>query len=70
MLILLGLAAISALLAAILWVRVASSSRLLDIARLDGTEPLFERSNRRALMGAAIASAAAITLAALGYLVG
>ena len=64
------LAAGCGLLAAILWVRVATSRSLEMAGRLDGTEKLFERANRRALAGAAIATGVTVLLAVAAYLIG
>ena len=64
------LAALSGLVAAVFWVRVASNRSLSEASRLDGTEDLAARSNRRAYRAAVIASALCAGLAALAYLVG
>ena len=68
--ILLGLAVLSGLLAAVFWVRVASSRSLNEVFKLDGTEKLAERSNRRAYRAALIASALCVGLITLAYLAG
>lgn len=67
---LIALAAFSGLVAAVLWVRVASSRSLNEAFKLDGTEKLAERANRRAQRAAMIASALCAGLAALAYLAG
>jgi hypothetical protein len=66
--ILLALAALSGLLAAVSWVRVASNRSLSEAFKLDGTEKLAERSNRRAYRVAVIASTLCALLAALAFL--
>ena len=58
------LTGISALLALLYWVRVAASHSLHRASKLDGTERLFERANRRALGRAAAASGLTLLLAA------
>jgi hypothetical protein len=58
------LTGLSALLAAVSWVRVAASHSLHRASELDGTERLFERANRRALTRAAAASGLTLLLAA------
>jgi hypothetical protein len=68
--ILLVLAAVSGLLAAVFWVRVAASHSLDLAGRLDGTERRTHRSNRRALSGALIVSGLAVLLAAGAFLAG
>ena len=67
---LLVLTSLSALLAAVYWVRVAASRSLHKAGKLDGTERLFERANRRALIGAAAASGLTLLLAAAAFLAG
>lgn len=64
------LAAASGLIAAGFWVRVAASRSLKAAGELDGTEKLVERTNRRALAGAMIASGLTALLAAAAYLIG
>jgi len=67
---LLVFASLSGLLAVALWVRVAASHSLLTSGKLDGTEKLAERANRRALSRALIASAVAVALVLAAYFVG
>lgn len=67
---LLVLTFLSAVLAVVYWVRVAASHALYKASKLDGTEQLFERANRRALAGAAVASALTLLLAAAAFLAG
>jgi ABC-type spermidine/putrescine transport system permease subunit I len=64
------LAALSGLVAAVFWVRVASNRSLSEASRLDGTEKLAERSNRRAYRAAVIASALCAALVVLACLAG
>jgi hypothetical protein len=64
------LATLSGLVAAVFWVRVASNRSLSEASRLDGTEKLAERSNRRAYRAAVIASALCALLVGLAYLAG
>ena len=67
---LLVLAAASGLIAVGFWVRVATS-RSLDMAgKLDGTEKLVERANRRALTVALTATVVTVLAAVAAYLVG
>lgn len=68
--ILLVLTAVNGLLAALFWVRVAASPSLDVAGRLDGTEKIFERANRRAIAGAWIATGLTVVLAAGAYLIG
>ena len=67
---LLVLTALAGLLAAGCWVRVSASRSLSMTHRLDGTERLASRANRRALIAAAIASALTMLLALAAYLTG
>jgi len=67
---LLVLTAVSGLLAAVFWVRVAASRSLDMASRLDGTERLAHRSNRRALSCALIASGLTVLIALAAFLVG
>lgn len=68
--ILLLLTAVSGVVAAISWVRVASSGSLTAASKLDGTEKLAERANRRALNAALMASAITIGLAVAALWIG
>jgi hypothetical protein len=67
---LLVLTAISGLLAAGFWVRVAMSKSLEMAAKLDGTEKLAQRGNRRAATAALIASGLTALLAVAAYIAG
>ena len=67
---LLVLTAISGLLAAVFWVRVAMSNSLEMAGKLDGTEELVERANRRATTVALIASGLTALLAVTTSLAG
>lgn len=62
------LAVASGLLTAAFWLRVAASPSLRSAARLDGTEPMAERANRRALAGAFALSALTVLIAVAAYL--
>lgn len=67
---LLVLAGLCGLVAAVLWVRVASSHSLNQASMLDGTGRLTERSNRRARRAALVASGICLLLAAAACLAG
>ena len=68
--IVLVLAAACGLMAAVFWVRVATSRSLNMAGRLDGTEKLVERANRRAFTAAAIATGLTLLLAVAAYIIG
>ena len=62
--------AMTGTLAAVAWVRVASSRSVNEAFRLDGAEKLAERANRRAFNVALIASVLTVLLAAAAFLMG
>ena len=61
---------IGVLTAAVFWVRVAASHSMRIIYRLDGTERIAERANRRAFNWALTASGLTVVLAIAAYLAG
>lgn len=68
--ILLVVTAVSALLAAVFWLRVASSRSLNAAFKLDGTEELSRRANRRAFNWALAASIVTLLLVGATYFAG
>jgi len=61
---------VGVLASAVFWARVAMNHSMKAIFRLDGTERLAERANRRALSAAVTVSALTAILAVAAYLAG
>lgn len=57
-------------MAAIFWLRVAASRSLREAGKLDGTEKLAARENRRAFRSAVVATTLTLLAAAAAYLLG
>ena len=61
---------VSAAVAGVFWLRVLASNSLKMAGKLDGTEELAERANRRALSGARAATVLTLVLAFAAYMAG